>query len=83
MVDMTIKLCPSTNPITIQHIQLSYMFVNNKIPILHVSLDISTTLVDMCIKLHKYLGFDGQKCTHVFNFCKQCSLGVNSNNSLP
>ena len=68
MVDMTIKLCPSTNPITtsLQHIQLSYIFVNNNIYFLHVSLDISNALVDMYMKFRKHLGFDGQKCTHVF-----------------
>ena len=65
MVDMNIKLCPSTNHITTTHTTELHVG-NNNIHLLHVSLDINT-LVDMCMKLHKHLGFDGQKCTHVFN----------------
>ena len=48
------------------------MFVNNNIHpqlikiFLHVSLYISSTLVDMYMKLHKHLGFDGLMHTHVF-----------------
>ena len=43
---------------SLPHIQLSYMFVNSNIHLLHVSLDISNTLVDMYMKLRKHLGFD-------------------------
>ena len=43
---------------SLQYIQLSYMFVSNNIHLLHVSLDISNTLVDMYMKLRKHLGFD-------------------------
>ena len=54
---------------SLEHLKLSYMFVNNNIHLkylLHVSLNISNTLVDMYMKLHKHLGFNGPKCTHVF-----------------
>ena len=52
--------CPSTTP-SLTYIQLSYMFVNNNT--LHVSLNISNTLVDMYMKLHTHLDFDGPICT--------------------
>ena len=62
---------------SLQHIQLSYMFVNNNIHFLH---DISNTLVDMCMKLHKHLGFGALVCSNV---CKQCILCINDNNAPP
>ena len=71
MIDMTIKHGPNTNPIT-KMFKLSYMLVNNNIhPRLikmsfHVSLNISNTLVDTYMKLHKNLDFDGPMCTRVF-----------------
>ena len=68
MVDMTTSNFAQVLTTSLQHIQLSYMFVNNNIHLLHISLDISNTLVDMCMKLHKHLGFDGQKCAHVFKY---------------
>ena len=71
IVDMTIKLCPSTNPITTTHATQLHVINNNINPqlikiSLHVSLNILNTLVDMYVKLHKHLDFDGQKYTHVF-----------------
>ena len=66
MIDMIIKLGPSTNPS-----QLSYLFVNNNRHtqlikmVFHVFLNISNTLVDMYMKLHKHLHFDGPMYTHV------------------
>ena len=53
---------------------LSFFSLNpsiSKFVLLHVSLNISNIIVDnMNMKLHKCLGFDGPKCTHVFKFCR-------------
>ena len=69
MVNMTIKIKVLSPSLTC--LQLSYMFVNNNShPLLkcpfHVSINISNTLVDMYMKLHKHLDFDGPMCNHVF-----------------
>ena len=86
-VDMTIKLCPSTSPITSTfttelHVckqQHSTPTGNYVIYLLQVTLNISNILVDMYMKLHRYRDFNGPitlMCSHV---CKQFTLRVNNN----
>ena len=83
MVDMTIKLWPSTNPIT----TMFTVFVNNN---LHPWLIcISNTLVDMYMKLHKHLCNIHVNNNNLHNklkrkillditICKQCTFHVNN-----
>ena len=69
---MTMKLDPRTNHITSMSTTELHVFEQQHTPIakltclFHVSLNISNTIADMYIKLHKYLDFDGPMCTHVF-----------------
>ena len=66
MIDMTIKLCPSTNPITSMFITELHVCKQQHTPDFYMFLNMSNTLVDMYMKLHKHVDFDGQMCTHVF-----------------
>ena len=71
VIDMTIKLGPSTNPITkifraeLQLCKQQHTPTAIKM-CFHVSLNISNTLVDLYMKLHKNVDFDGLMCTHLF-----------------
>ena len=81
MIDMTFKPGPSTiNMYTTElHVcKQQHMPTANLKCLLHASLNILNTLVDMYMKLHKHLDFDGPICTHVFKYlqtmqftCKQ------------
>ena len=73
MVDMTFKLGPSINPITNMYTTELHICKQQHPPtankcLLHVSLNISNTLVDMCMKLHKHLDIDGPISTRVFKY---------------
>ena len=64
---MTIKLGPSTNPITSMFTTELHVRKQQHTPRanqnFHVSLNISNTLVDMYMK---HVDFDGPTCSHVF-----------------
>ena len=69
VVDITVKLCQSTNPTTAMFIPKLHVCKQQHTHswlkcLFHVSL-ISNTLIGMYLKFHKHLGFDGPKCTHV------------------
>ena len=85
VIDVTIKLGPSNNSICNmlttelhvckkqQHPQLIKMSF-------HLSLNISSTLVDMYMKLHKHVNLIAQYPLMCSFVCKQLILHVNKNN---
>ena len=69
MIDIAIKLGPSTNHITNMFKTELHVCKQQHTPtaLFLVSFNISNTLVHtMYMKLHKHVDFDGPMCTHVF-----------------
>ena len=76
MIDMTIKLGPSTNPFPNMITTELHVCKQQHMPTASFPSFYCNTLVDiMYMKVHKHLGFDGSMCTHVFktiySMCKQ------------